>query len=269
MSSWLSKIATLLPPLTMLIGLEFVVQYPEIFWKIFGVIIGCVFFASLYLGRFLSQKKLKQLVYLILPLFYTLSILALFVLAQKSYVQHFFIIGVSLILGIVLNNIATLSKYRFYSHKEVILKSEEDKRKMIVCTTNEALVLLTTFFITANLFGLIYLLSFPLWQALLIIVLVVFSLAYQFLCEIFTPSLAALYTLITSLTASQIFWSLTFWPTNYIANAVIVIVSIYIILGILEYYSRQMLTRRLIKIYFLLGIITISSVLLTNQWVPR
>lgn len=269
MHSSLSKIATILPPLTMLIGLEFVVQYPEIFWKIFGVIIGCVLLASIFLGGFLNQKKLKQLIYLILPLFYTLSILALFILAQKSYVQHFFIIGASIILGIVLNNITTLSRYRFYSHKEVVLKSEEDKRKMIVYTTNEALVLLTTFFITANLFGLIYLLSFPLWQALLIVVLVVFSLAYQFLCEIFTPSLAALYTLITSLTASQIFWSLTFWPTNYIANAVIVIVSIYIILGILEYYSRQMLTRRLIKIYFLLGIITISSVLLSNQWVPR
>jgi len=269
MSSWPSKIAIVVPSLIMMTGLEFVIHYPGTFWKIFGGIVGFVFCASFYLSGFFNQKKLKQLIYLILPLFYVSSITALFVLTQKSYTQHLFIVGVSIILGIVLNNIATLSKYHLYSHQEVVLKSEDDKRKRVSYTTNEALVLLTIFFTTANLFGLIYLLSFSLWQALLIIVLVVFILTYQFLNEIFTPSLATLYSLITGLTASQIFWSLTFWPTNYIANAVIVVVSIYIIFSILEQYSHQMLTRRLIKIYFLLGIITISSILLTNQWIPR
>jgi len=112
-------------------------------------------------------------------------------------------------------------------------------------------------------------LSFPVWQALIIATLIIFLATYQFFNEIFDQTLTYLYGLITALALGQIFWSLTFWPTNYIANAVIIVSSLYVILGIFNHYGHNTLTSRLIKIYFCLGGLTILAVLLSNQWTPR
>jgi len=269
MNSILSKIAIAFPVLAAIISLEIIQSRPDLFWPILGVILGLTLISALYLSGFLKQKKLAGLFYLILPFFYIASAISVFVLAQKSYIAHFFILSAASVLGLALYNIKTLSKYRFESGQEVILKSQEDKRKHIALTINQALVLLTIFFAVANLFGLIYLLSFPVWQILIIITLIIFLLVYQFFNEIFDRPLAYLYSLITALVLGQIFWSLTFWPTNYIANAVIVVSSLYITLGIFNHYGHKTLTLRLIKIYFFLGGFTILAVLLSNQWTPR
>jgi len=269
MNSALSKIAILIPVLAAMAGLEIAQSRPELFWPILGAILGLTLIFSLYLGGFLKQKKIVNLGYLILPFFYIASAISIFILAQKSYVAHLFILGVGAILALALYNINVLAKYHFEKNKEVILKSAEDKRKRVALTINQALVLLTIFFSVANLFGLIYLLSFPVWQALIIATLIIFLATYQFFNEIFDQTLTYLYGLITALALGQIFWSLTFWPTNYIANAVIIVSSLYVILGIFNHYGHNTLTSRLIKIYFCLGGLTILAVLLSNQWTPR
>lgn len=266
MSSFFSKIATIIPVLTMLTVIEILIQKPELFWGLYAVLNSIVILASIYLSGFGRERKLRRLLYLILPLFYTQGALTLFVLTQKSLTQHFFLIGVSIILGIVLNNIAILNRYRFEVQKEVILKSEEEKRKRLALTINEILLLLTGFFVFASLFALIYLLSFPVWQALLISSLSIFLLNFQFLLEIFPVQLARIYTSIIVLVTLQIFWALTFWPTNYIANAVIMVTLLYIILGTLEHYSQGILTRKIIKVYFSIALIALSCILLTAQW---
>lgn len=266
--SLFSKIVLILPVLAMLAIMEAMTYKPEIFWILFSILIAIVILISLYLGGFLLKRKLRQLVYIILPLFYTLGALFLFVLAQKSVAQQFFVVITSLILGIVLYTLALLNKYRFSAMQEVILKSEEEKRKRIVLALSQALLLLVSFFISASLFAIIYLLSFPIWQALLLASIAFWGLTFQFLSEIFTLSQAPVYASIIALVAIQLFWALTFWPTNYIANAVIIAIALYIILGILENYSRASLTGRMIKVYFMIALLTISGILLTAQWKP-
>ena len=242
---------------------------PELFWQLYIILISIIILTSFYLSGFLKQKKLKNLSYLILPALYITSSLSLFILSQKSLTQHVFLIGISIVLAIVLNNISTLSHYHLEIKKQVILKSEQDKKRRVLLTVNQALIILTAFFALGSLFGIIYLLSFAIWQALIIAVIIIFLLSLQFLNEIFLAKRAVVYASVTSLGLAQIFWSLTFWPTNYIANSVVLIASLYIILGILEHYAREALNKKLIKAYFSIAIIVIISVLTTAQWKPQ
>ncbi len=269
MSAFLSKTAIAIPVLAMFAIMETIIQKPELFWWLFIILIAVVILSSLYLSGFWQTKKLKKLSYLILPTLYTLASLSLFVLAQKSLTQHIFLFGISIVLAIVLNNISVLSHYHAESKKQVILKSEQDKRRRIILTVNQALILLTAFFALSSLFGIIYLLSFAIWQTLIVAVVIIFLLAWQFLSEIFPPRRALVYANVISLGLAQIFWSLSFWPTNYIANSIVLMASFYIILGILEHYSREALTRKLIKVYFSIAVIVITSVLATAQWKPQ
>ncbi len=269
MQSVFQKMVFGLAALSMLISMELMIIKPEFFWRILEILIAIVTLASLYASGFLSQRRIKQLTYLILPIFYTLGSLSLFVLAQKSITQHLFLIGVSFFLGLALHNTATLNHCRFHAHKEVMMQSASEQRHRVVLAVNQAIVILACFFIFSSLFGIIYLLSFPIWQALSIAVIVLFLITFQFLDELFPVRRSLVYAAITALTLIQIFWSLTFWPTNYIANAIVIITSLYIILGILEKYAQGLLTKRLIRIYLIIVFVAVGAVLSTTQWTPR
>lgn len=269
MDKFLTRIAITLPMITMLIIMELMINEPQFFWQLFAFLIGIIFIAALYLSGFLQKKKLKQISYLTLPLFYAIGSISLFVLAQKSLAQHVFLVGVSLFMGLVLQNISALNRYRHNTDKEVLLKSAAERRKRIAITINQALIILTIFFLFSSLFGIIYLMSYPIWQALSIAALILLILTYQFFDELFPKLRALLYAAITSLSLIQIFWSLTFWPTNYIANSIVIIVTLYIILGIMEKYSYGLLTKRLIKVYFTIVLVAICAVLTTTQWTTQ
>lgn len=258
-----------LAALSMLICMELMIIKPEFFWRLLGILIAAVILASLYASGFIFQRRLKQLTYLVLPIFYTVGCLSLFVLAQKSVTQHLFLIGVSFFFGLTLHNTATLNRCRFNANKEVMMQSAAQQRHRVVLAINQAIVILTCFFIFSSLFGIIYLLSFPIWQALIIAVFVLFLIAFQFLDELFPVRRSLVYAAITSLTLIQIFWSLTFWPTNYIANAIVIIASLYIILSILEKYAQGLLAKRLIRVYIIMVLIAVGAVLSTAQWTPR
>jgi hypothetical protein len=129
------------------------------------------------------------------------------------------------------------------------------------------LSLLSFYFFSTGLLGLVVFADFLLWQALLALLLVSFLLTWQiFWFQRFETKVGWLYIFILCLVMAEFFWAINFLPLNFYVGGLLLTVVYYLFLSLSRRQLTGTLEKRLIWHYLLLSLAIIAIVLVTAEW---
>jgi len=204
---------------------------------------------------FLLLRKLKLLV---LPWLFPLVALAFFFLTQQTSIQIYFIITLAIFYALFLlassDNIIEDNLNNF------------EKKLTIASGFYFIFVVFFEFLLAACLFGLTYLLQITNWQAGLVFFIVNWLIAGALGRIFFSYYRFKLWTLVCALSLTEIFLSISFWPTNYLVNGFVVAAIFYLFLQFTWQYARDNLNYKeeLKRLFFVLSLVIIT--LLLSEW---
>lgn len=126
---------------------------------------------------------------------------------------------------------------------------------------------LVFFLLASTLYGLASFLNLPIAWLALIMMVITALLVYQLIWENKIELRQGLpYVLIVCLILVELFWSISFLPFNYNIAGLSLAIGYYIITGLAKNHLLDKLDATRIKMYLMLGLISLFLVLLTAKW---
>ncbi|OGF24299.1 hypothetical protein A3H09_02730 [Candidatus Falkowbacteria bacterium RIFCSPLOWO2_12_FULL_45_13] len=126
---------------------------------------------------------------------------------------------------------------------------------------------LTFFLLAATVYGLASFLNLPISWLVLIMISLTSLLVYQIIwankIELM-PSLP--YILISCLILVELFWSISFLPFNYNISGLSLAICYYVVIGLVKNHLLLKLDAAKVKMYLILGSISLLLVLSTAKW---
>jgi len=240
------KIQPLLYSLVFLAGLELIL-FEE---GLVLVVSSFLFLISLYGGRKLGGKWFFS----ILPVFFTLSSVALLYLVTLRYEQQIFAAIASLMYYLSLYGAMRLGKY----------ENDQTARGM-----NMAAMAATVFFAYAGAYGLYLNFLVPLYWLMLAYLAVTLLVSYQYFSLIKKETRTVwTYSFILALIMAELIWTMNFWPFGYLTTGVIALILYYVLWDIVQSHFLNALSRkRAISNVFLFSFLIIL-ILVTSKWIP-
>ncbi len=231
--------------LVLFAGLELLTRSYDYFWWFFSGLALFVIITSAYILRHDFKERGWSIT--ILPFIYFLSLLFFHLFIPKGIWQHLFAVAFSL-------------SYFFLIARAI---------HFAFPTWNWFFTYFTIFFLAASSFGLFFHLYFPVWAVCLIVLTGSFFLSYQ----LFRRAKVAhfrqiLFALIISFILSQIMWTLSFLPVNYVTTGGVIFISFYVLGELVNHYFHYTLKRKIILEYIFLSVLTIFLIFLSTRWKP-
>lgn len=129
------------------------------------------------------------------------------------------------------------------------------------------LSLITFYFFSAGLLGLIIFADFLLWQALLVYLAVAFLLIWQvFYVHQFEAKISWHYIFILCLLAGEFFWTINFLPLNFYVGGLLLTVIYYLFFCLSRKQLTGALERRMTWHYLFLSLAIVLIILATAEW---
>ncbi len=123
------------------------------------------------------------------------------------------------------------------------------------------------FLLASSLYGFESFLNISVWILSLIMLVIIFFVIYQvFWANYINIIKYFLYICLFCLILIELFWSLLFLPFNYNVLGAILAFCYYVLIGIGRHYLLHRLNRQLIKLYLLVGFLSIFIIILTTRW---
>ena len=126
---------------------------------------------------------------------------------------------------------------------------------------------LTFFLLAATVYGLASFLNLPISWLVLIMISLTSLLVYQIIwankIELM-PSLP--YILISCLILVELFWSISFLPFNYNISGLSLAICYYVVIGLVKNHLLLKLDAAKVKMYLILGSISLLLILSTAKW---
>ncbi len=124
------------------------------------------------------------------------------------------------------------------------------------------------FLLTAAIYGLQSFIDLPISWLVPIIILADILLVYQIIWvnKIELRS-GLLCILISCLILVELFWSISFLPFNYNISGLTLAICYYVIIGLVKNHLLDKLDAAKVKMYLILGSISLLAVLLTAKWI--
>lgn len=235
------------------LGLEYVAFDKT---KILAVFILLSIFSLIILLTFIGKEKIKsnRFAFIIFPLLFLGSIFGFFVFIPGEILRHGFAFFGSIFFAFLLFYIGNLAT------KKIKLDSK-------YYSFGEISILLCAFLTYACLFGFFLFLDLPSW--LLILQTLIFSLfiSYFYFCyNKIEFKKTFIFNLTFGLISSEVAWALSFWPTGFIARAIVLFALFYIFSGLAKHDFQKSLNKKILREYLVVAILVLALALGTTKW---
>ena len=210
-----------------------------------------LFIISLFEGRSIGKKWR----YSILPVFYTLSSVALLYLIGLFYEQQVFIIMASLLYYLSLLGASRLGNY----------EGDKTARGMNMAASSA-----TIFFTYASAYGLYLNFLVPLYILMIAYLVITLLVSYQHLVIIKkdSPRTVWIHSFLLALAMAEIIWTMNFWPFGYLTTGVIALILYYVLWDIIQSHFLDLFNPKRIITNTVVFSILIVLVLLSSKWIP-
>jgi hypothetical protein len=241
------RIQPILQSLVFLFGLEMVAFQSG--WVLTAVIFLLV--TSAYAGRKIGGRWFFS----VLPIFFTLSSVALLYLISLGYEQQTFIF-----LSVAMYYLSLLSAHRLGEYN-----GDRTARGM-----NMAAMAATIFFAYAAAYGLYLNFLVPLYYLMTAYCLVTLlvSCQYFFIIKSDERKKVWMYSFILALAMTEIVWTMNFWPFGYLTTGVIALILYYVLWDLTQSYFLNLLSRKRVVANMIFFSVMIVLVLLSAKWLP-
>lgn len=250
----IKKLIPIILPILFFIGFELIFQAPERFWNII-IPLYVILLISIFLIFYKKYSIKSGLNFLVTPvLLFTGTILFLAFL-ENLLLKHLILLILSFILGSLLHNIFVFinqtQKYQAYSLENLI----------------DYTTLIIAFLFFSSFYVLLTFLNIPVWK-LCLLVFALSILMYHQLLWVNKISMRRgwIYIFISTLIISEMFWTLSFLPTSYFINALVLTLIYYVIVGIGKLHLLDHLEFKTARKYIVIAIIGLVLTLSTAKW---
>lgn len=249
-----NRFLVLLTPLIALLLCEVLFFMPKMFYVILVFYFLIIFFA---VNQFTKSSKIDKRWYnfIIFPLCFSISLIIYSIISvNKFFVQILFFTNAFFIYYYLRNIYYYLIRPDFY---------KDNTLENISSYGNFLLI----FFIASSIYGLQSFLNLSVCISI-IIILPFFALVIHQVIWInkIDFKIGFIYILIGCLILIEIAWALSFLPVNYKANGLVMAICYYILIGIIRFYLKGSLNKRIVKLYLFFGFSSIFITLLTARW---
>lgn len=229
--------------------------YPRSIYLTAVLAILLIFFAVWQFGR--ASKVDKQWWnYLILPVIASIA-----VMAYSVFISGKFIIQLLFIFNLVF-------LYLYLRHIYYYLLNPLVYEVFSLENISSYINWLAFFLLSATLYGLASFLNLPIPWLVLVMMGATALLVYQIIWVNKIELRAGLpYILISCLILVELFWSISFLPFNYNIAGLSLAICYYIIIGLVKNHLFNKLDAAKIKMYLILGLISLLLILFTARWV--
>jgi hypothetical protein len=218
--------------------------------QVIAISIALILF-SLREGRIIGRKWRFS----ILPVFFTLSSVALLYLIGIKYEQQAFIFLASL-----MHYLAIFGAYRLG-----LYENDKTARGM-----NTAAASATIFFAYASAYGIYLNFLVPLVALMLTYFLITFLISYQYFSIIKKDQVKIiwLYSFLLGLAMMELIWTMTFWSFGYLTTGVIALILYYMLWDIVQSHFLGILSQKRAIISAVFFSFLVILILLTSKWIP-
>lgn len=249
----LRRFAIYLSGLLILLNFELFILFPHV-WYIFLLI---ALILPLITVAWLNGLKFDQnfLGFSATPLFFLLSNYLFLLFLEDNLLKQVIIIGGGLLYTLLLSNVFIYlyrtAKYRSYSLENI----------------SNYLNLVAVFFIFTSAFSFYVLAVGRLRYMLILVFLTALALSWQTLwINKINDSRNKFFIFILSISLTEMYWALHYWPTSFFVNGLILSIVFYLALNLMRHHLIEALTKRLALRYVIISGIIIVATLATAQW---
>jgi len=249
------RLLPLLIPLLVFLLQEIYFFRPRLVYVTAILAVLLIFFAVWQFGR-ASKIDSQWWNYLILPAIMSMAIMAYSVfLSNKLIIQLLFF-----------SNLVFL--YLYLRHAYYYLLNPLAYEVFSLENISSYVNWLIFFLLAANFYGLESFLNLPISWLVLIMMFATALLVYQIIWINKIEIKAGLpYILISCLILVELFWSISFLPFNYNIAGLSLAICYYVIIGLVKNHLFDKLDAAKVKMYLILGSISLFLLLLTARWV--
>jgi len=230
-----------------LLGLEAMVSRPDF-------VLGASLI--LLLISFFEGKKIGgKWIFVILPVFFTLSSIVLLYLITLPYEQQAFIFISSLMYYLSLFGAFRLGSY----------DGDKTARAM-----NMAAASATIFFMFSGAYGIYLNFLIPVHYLMLVYLISTLLISYQYFAIIKKDGRSTIwiYSFLLSLIMVELIWTMNFWPFGYLTTGVIALTLYYIFWDLVQSHFLNLLSRKRVVANMVVFSILITLVLISSKWFP-
>ncbi|MFZ2192733.1 MAG: hypothetical protein WAV31_00630 [Candidatus Moraniibacteriota bacterium] len=197
----------------------------------------------------------KKWKFSVLPIFFTLSSVALLYLIGVPYEQQIFIF-----LASAMHYLAIFGAYRLGKYEK-----DQTARGMNMAATSA-----TIFFAYASAYGLYLNFLVPIYILMLAYFLITFLVSYQYFSIIKHDQnrVTWVYSFILGLLMTELVWVMTSWPFGYLTTGVIALILYYMLWDIIQSHFLNILSKKRAIISAIFFSFLIILILLTSKWTP-
>jgi hypothetical protein len=241
------KLRPLLYSLVFLGGLEAILVWPQ---YVAGISV-FLFFFSLYEGRRVGGKW----IFSVLPVFFSLSALALLYLITFAFEQQAFII-----LAAFMYYLSLLGAYRLGQYD-----GDQSARGMIMAATAA-----TIFFTYAGAYGLYLNFLVPIYFLMLVYLAVTLLVSFQYFAIIRPEQrkMAWIYSLLLALIMAELIWAMNFWPFGYLTTGAVALILYYVLWDLTQSHFLNLLSKKRVVANMVFFSLIVVLVLLSAKWFP-
>ncbi|MDO8667968.1 MAG: hypothetical protein Q7K35_02605 [bacterium] len=250
-----NRILPLLIPLLIFLLQEVYFFYPRFIYIAAVLAVLLIFFIVWQFGR-ASEIDKQWWNYLILPVIMSVSVMAYSVfISNKLIIQLLFIFNLIFL-------------YLYLRHVYYYLLNPLAYEVLSLESLSSYVNWLAFFLLASTFYGLESFLNLPIFWLVLIMIGATVLLIYQIIWVNKIELKNGLpYILISCLILVELFWSISFLPFNYNIAGLSLAICYYVIIGLVKNYLLDRLDAAKIKMYLILGLVSLLLILFTARWV--
>ena len=251
----LNRLLPLLIPLVIYILDEMYFFYPKLIYTA-AVIINLLIWFAVWQFCVKSQVDKRWWNYLILP-----AVMSTAVMAYSVFLSSKFIIQLLFFFNLVF-------LYFYLRHIYYYLLSPSAYEIYSIENISSYVSWLSFFLLSATIFGLQSFLNLPIFSLVLIMLAVAALIVYQIIWANKIELKKGLpYLLISCFILVELYWSISFLPFNYNISGLALAICFYVVMGLVKNQLLDKLDSTKVKMYLILGSVSLFLVLFTAKWI--
>lgn len=273
-----SRLTPIIASVLVFVGFELLVVKPRLLWFVAPLMIAVVFMAAFFVSQGRVSKNFWR--FMVSPFLFTVSGLLFFsfVIIESQLAKHLILLFIVLGLGVVLESI-----FKYFHNKERFFGYSLEN----VFQYTRILML---FFFFSGIYSINIFFGVPVWALLFLVLLVLLALGYQqyWMIEVFRKDdyrqesgrlqqkinqlifqnkiKARVYVLVPVLVLLEVFWAVSFLPTSFYVNGLLLTVMHYGIMNVIRARLHSALTKKVVGRSLVWAGVALIIILFTARW---
>jgi len=254
---FIKKILVYFCPLILFLGLE--LMFYRINLMLISIILLALIVITFVCIKFLVKSRFlsREYFYLsLLPILFLISSVGFFFLLSSDNLRHLSMFVFVFILGMYLENIFLFYYQPIYYQQ----KSLEN--------FSAFLSLLVFFLAVIDLSSLNIFLNLPIWSAsLLLILFITLLLSHAYWINKIKYKLKTVYLFIINILIVELFWGISFLPTNFYISSIILTIAFYFFWGLVKAKLDDRLDKKIFLQYLAISSALLLLIIVSSNWI--